>query len=707
MKKLFTSIKVFLIKLLSRVGAYIKRIGDFRKIKTKLIVAFLVPIILIVVQGSITYFNSTGTARENAIQSSSIALDNSGKYLEVVFETVENLSGQLFSNSDIQTLLGNNFRVDDIMGKIDIKKKAENYVINVSVFSPAVENITIIPADENVYPITSKISTSASLGQLQDTESYKLLESTNVNGAWFGSHKELDELNKTNNNYYSLTYMRLIPDLSTMKIIGMILIDVKPSVISELSEGIMLSEQQQIHLISPDGRIITNGVDSTETSAITEQEFYKNIVSSENKSGYESIVYDGTKFLMTYAKIADSGNILIGFIPENELNAASRNVVINTIVFILIAVLIAFAVGITISNSMSRTIDRIIDASGKAALGDLSVSFKSRRKDELGILTKSVNSMIGNMRALIEQTMGVSEKVSKSAIVVSSTSDQVSAVSHDISKAIQEIAQGASAQASDAEQCVEKISLLAENINYVADNAKSIEKLTHDTMSETQNGLSAVTDLDVKAGRTTAISKEIMENIKELELHSKSIGNITKVISSIADQTNLLSLNAAIEAATAGDAGKGFAVVADEVRKLADQSMESAREISNIIKNTQEQTEKAVEKTADTEAILLSQNEAVQSTIQIFKRIMSSMENLSVQVDQIILRISEMEKNKEQAINSIQNISAVSEETAASSEEVTASTQEQASAIEELSRFAEELRESSSELQSSIERFTL
>jgi methyl-accepting chemotaxis protein len=498
-----------------------------------------------------------------------------------------------------------------------------------------------------------------------------------------------------------------VPDFLSKEIIGMIVVDVKMSVISDLTSSIDLADQQQIHFISQDGRVNTNGVDQTDTSTITQQDFYHNIVSSEDTSGSDIVTFEDVKYLMTYYKIGSSGNILLGLIPYDSLTAASRAVVISTLIFVAIATAIAFAVGILISNSMSRTINRIINASDKAASGDLTVTLKSRRKDELGALTRSINSMIGNMRTLIEQTTGVSEKVTSSAIVVSSTSEQVSAVSQDISRAIQEIAQGASAQASDAEQGVEKISRLAENINYVTENAKSIENLTRDTMSETRNGLSAVNDLDVKAGRTTEISKEIMEDIKALELHSKSIGKITQAISSIADQTNLLSLNAAIEAARAGDAGKGFAVVADEVRKLADQSIESAREITKIIKNTQDQTERAVQKAADTEAILLSQNEAVQSTIQIFNSIMSSMEKLSVQVDQIIERVAEMEENKEQAINSIQNISAVSEETAASSQEVTASTQEQVSSIEELSRFAEELKASSSELQRSIERFKL
>lgn len=315
--------------------------------------------------------------------------------------------------------------------------------------------------------------------------------------------------------------------------------------------------------------------------------------------------------------------------------------------------------------------------------------------------------MIASMRNLIEQTSAVADKVTGSAEIVSSTSHHVSEVSKDITRAIQEIASGAGAQASDAEQGVRKISILDQKINDVVKSARLIGELTGETKSLTMNGLATVEDLDVKAGRTTDITREIIEDIKNLEAQSKSIGKIIKVISDIADRTNLLSLNAAIEAARAGEAGRGFAVVADEVRKLAEMSMKSAREITNIIKATQDLTARTADRANDTEAFLKSQNEAVQGTIQIFTRIKESMENLSVQVEQIMSGVAEMEENKTQAINSIQNISAVSQQTAASTQEVTASTEEQLSFIEELSRFADELRKSSEELQQAIGKFRL
>ncbi len=709
--KMLTRLLRFLSPVLERVIRLSKPVTSFlsnaKSIKTKLVLAFLVPILLIVFQGIIAYSNTSGTATMLASKSSITAMESSGKYLEVVLQTVENLGGQIFADSDIQDYLSENYDKEDIIAKRDLSRKVENRLMSITTFSPDVGGLLLIADKESTASLSTSIATSVKLSQLKDSAAMQKLQGDSGGMGWFGIHEELDTLNSSSPDNYGLSLLRIIRSTSTMENIGLLVIDIKPKVITSLMESINLADKQQIHLVSPDGRVITNGADAGKSSNLTKQKFYTDIAAGENTKGSGKITYEGTKYLMTFYKIGTTGYTLLGFIPEKELSSAARQVILITVIMIVLAALIAFGTGIFMANSMSRTISRIINASGRAASGDLSVSFDSRRRDELGTLTRSINSMIASMRSLIEQTIGVSGKVSSSALTVSSTSLQVSSVSQDISRAIQEISQGASAQAADAEQGVEKISALAIKINDVTENARSIDSLTKDTMEMTQTGLASVEDLDVKALRTTEISKEIMEDIQQLDVHSKSIGKIVKVISSIADQTNLLALNAAIEAARAGEMGKGFAVVADEVRKLAEQSMSATREIAAIIKSTQDQTARAVEKAATTEAILKSQNDAVMNTTGVFKSIMHSMETLSEQVKQIMTRITEMEENKEQAINSIQNISAVSEETAASSEEVTASTQEQLASIEELARHADELENSAKELQQSISRFKL
>lgn len=198
-----------------------------------------------------------------------------------------------------------------------------------------------------------------------------------------------------------------------------------------------------------------------------------------------------------------------------------------------------------------------------------------------------------------------------------------------------------------------------------------------------------------------------MDNIQALEEQSRSISKIIKVIDGIADQTNLLALNAAIEAAHAGEMGKGFAVVASEVRKLAEQSMEATREIASIINSVQEQTKITVEKAVAAQDIVKSQNQAVDIAVSAFEDIAASMDTLADRINDIMIKITEMDDYKNHTITSMQNISAVSQESAASVQEVTASTEEQLSGIEELAAFAQELSEAADELSKTIGKFKI
>jgi len=411
--------------------------------------------------------------------------------------------------------------------------------------------------------------------------------------------------------------------------------------------------------------------------------------------------------LILHTYIGNTGYVLIGLTPT--VNFADRALGIKNITNLLTIIAAAFAIliGLFLALNMDRAIKNIIDYSNKAADGDFTVSLKTKRKDELGILAKSFSMMISNMRELIVGAKETADTVIDLAGTVNGTSKEVKSVSHEVSRAVEEIAKGAGGQAEDAEQSSIKMGELATKINAVSDFATTIEAYSKDTINFTKQGFSSVIDLKNKAEQTTEITKGIISDIQDLDNNTKSISKVVKVIEEIADQTNLLALNAAIEAARAGDAGRGFAVVAEEIRKLAEQSALSTKEITEIVRNNNIQTGQIAEKATYTGDILASQNKAMENTLDAFTKISDSMDSLSHKVDDISAGVKDMDSNKEDVLLSIQEISSASEEIAASTEEVIASTQEQLSSIDELSNFAQQLNDAAKILQEAIKRFTV
>ncbi|HEX2945537.1 MAG TPA: methyl-accepting chemotaxis protein [Clostridia bacterium] len=681
-----------------------------RSIRTKLISAFMITIIPILLLGIVSFYSSRNALETVAVDSSLSTLAQSNNYLKLAMANVEDLSMQIISNTTFQSYL--DYNGTDDYDYYALRKEADNYLNTLLISNKLISNIYFIQDSGTILGDKGNLKTEGlSLEKLKKNEFYKRVFDSKGKSEWYASHSDIDK--NPDVSTYSISLVRLIGSLKTNETKGMLVIDVKKDVVQKLMEQISIGKNSQIHLVSPDGADLTKSAaaagipagTSEKTSNITSEDFFRDITASDEISGNKQVTYNGTDNLLEYAKVGTTGFIMIGLIPTAELYAASSRIMVTTIILIILAIAVSVLIGFFISTSMSRTINRIIKVAGQAASGDLTVSPQSNRKDELGTLTISISSMITNMRALIRQAATIASSVDSSALTVATTSQHVSSVSQEISNAIQEISTGASSQATDAEKGSQKMNELAQKINIVSENSSAIEAFSIETMNLTQKGLSSVSELDERTKETTNITSAIIGDIKSLDHNSKSIGKIIKVISGIADQTNLLALNAAIEAARAGEAGSGFAVVADEVRKLAEQSMNATNDIASIVKDTQNQTDKAVKRAETSSGILKLQNESLQKTIDIFRSISGSMEQLAGKVENTIDAISEMDSYKVQTVSAIENISAVSEQTAASSQEVTASTQEQLSGIEELAAYAQQLNEAAHDLTEAISKF--
>jgi methyl-accepting chemotaxis protein len=708
-KKFAVNIKTFLAK--------ITNISGVKTIRAKLLSAFILTIIPVILLGAVSFNIAKGALEKKAREAAYDAMNQTKNYLELVFSNIESLSMQLLGNNDLHNYVSGN--ITDAMEILAVRQRVVNIINNIMFNYKFIYDINIIAESGNSIAINSNYRLDIFDYEAFLEDPYSKMVSDGAGKLFFfGKHTYLDNYQNIGKDVnYALTASRVLRSILTNKEYGYLFIDVKLSSIEDLLNQLAEGSRGEYHLISSDGKVISSalntgtedssGSDELNGDSIYNQDFIKLIYDSGADMGSDFVKYKDDSYLMTFTNIGDTGYVLVSLVPRNIIMEASRSIFIWTVVLVALGAAFAIGTGLYISMGMGRTINRTIDTARQAASGDLSIEFTSRRKDELGILAKAINTMISNMRDLIANTMELSNKVAESASIVSNTTHHVSEASRDITFVIQEIAKGASAQATDAEESVNRMDKLAMKINQVSEATNNIEKLSKETSVLTQNGLSSVVELESKTRESTDNTKQILTDIEALDANSKSIGKIVKVINSIADQTNLLALNAAIEAARAGESGRGFAVVADEVRKLAEQSMSATREISVIIKSTQEQIGKTVHRFSTTEEVLKAQNEAVSNTIIAFKSIAEAMETLSNQLKQIKNDATDMDAFKAEALTSIQNISAVSEETAASTQEANASAEEQMANIEQLASFAEELGEYAKKMNESISAFKI
>jgi len=689
----------------------------YHSIRIQLVAAFLSLIIPISTLGFFSYSVSSRSITDQAFTSAVETKQQLTNYLNRIFSTIDDASLRISTSAIIEDYLAGpeNETSEAEFAHFQLGQELRNYLNKYALTEEFIGNISLIAIENELSLGTADFSTiNLDFETLRASSWYQKAIERQGRLLWIGERPELDPAFSISGDY-SVSTARSIRDFYTGQVSAVLVIDLKARPITNLLQNINLGTGAEIHLISPEGRHISSqqtqeaegqGVLLTEED-ITQEAFFNDILSSTETEGYGTVTYDNTEHLMTFSKISDTGYTLVSLVPMSILLSAALTIRNITLILGFIAALFAVLLGLIMSNSMGRTINRIIDTAGRAAAGDLTAQPTSKRKDELGILTKSINSMISDLRQLISDTSSISRKVSESSNVVAATAQQISSSSHEISQAMQEIAKGSSEQASDAEQGVQSMDSLSLKIAQLSENAINISKLSRETSDLTDQGLSTVDNLDARTTQTAVITENIVTDIRSLDEQSRSIGKIIKTIDQIADQTNLLALNAAIEAARAGEKGKGFAVVANEVRKLAEQSMIATKDIASIIKLTQKQTDLAVKNAKSAEDIVKSQVEAVSATISTFKKISASMKTLSNNVNFIMSGIIDIEQNKNEVLLAMQNVSAISEESAASSQEVASSTEEQLAGVEELAAYAEELNNAADHLSVTISKFKL
>ena len=489
------------------------------------------------------------------------------------------------------------------------------------------------------------------------------------------------------------------------KLVGVLGLDLT---LSKLTEKISISKVGNtgyIFIAEPTGNVLAHPQkEIINTNMASKLSFWAKTKSED--SGFVNYVDNGVKKFGVYQTNKLTGWKMVATLDDSELSNDTKSILNTTLLLILIMGLIALAMSLFLSKGISQNIIKLKEVFSKASNGDLTGSMKASTKDEFGDLALSFNSMMKNISALMDSVTNSSKTVLETSTNLASMSQEVTASISEVARAIEEVSSGATEQAQNAQDGATSMEDLANRLDKISNNSNEMDKISSDTKALSTKGLSMLDTLIEKSNKTKTATKDVNNIIQNMNESTKQINAISETLVNITEQTNLLSLNASIESARAGEAGRGFAVVAGEIRKLAEQSKVSTEEIKGIISSIQKKSETAVQAIESTEKIVNEQDIAVGQTQEIFSEILISIGIMINKVEEVKLSIIDINEKKQSTVEVIENISAISEETASASEEVTASTEEITATMDEFTKYSSDLQILAEKLETELSKFT-
>ncbi|PLT34536.1 methyl-accepting chemotaxis protein [Bacillus sp. V5-8f] len=425
----------------------------------------------------------------------------------------------------------------------------------------------------------------------------------------------------------------------------------------------------------------------------------------EKKTGQFEYHFQGEDKYMNFTTNELTGWKIGGTMYTSEISDSASPIFNRTLLVIIVSILVGSIVVYLIIKSIINPIRLLKQKAVTVSKGNLTEHIDVKTNDEIGQLGQAFNDMQENLRSLIKQVEMSAEQVASSAEQLTANAEQTSAATEQVAVSIQEVAGSAEKQTSGIGRNAQALGEISAGVTKIAESSLSVLALSQHTSVQAEEGGQAVAHT---RDQMNSISESVVESntmIQALNERGKEIGTILDVITGIAEQTNLLALNAAIEAARAGEQGKGFAVVADEVRKLAEQSQHSAQQIFELIQGIQKDTESAVQNMARVSHDVQGGVKVSNGAIEKFNEILNSVKQITPQMQEVSATAQQMSAGVQEVSATANEVAILAKGNAETSEEVAASTEEQLASMEEISASAKMLSSMAEDLKGIIAKF--
>lgn len=467
-----------------------------------------------------------------------------------------------------------------------------------------------------------------------------------------------------------------------------------------------------------DTRMVTTLVDRSTGKSMAGTQIAEDVAQRVLKDGMEytdmDMVIAGEPYFCCYIPLKNHDGTIVGLAfagePSSGIEKYIDEELIEVTIMNVVLILLASGVIVLFSRSLAKAIGKEEDIIQQLAEGNLNLEVEEKlmeRGDELGSIARALQNLIQQLSMIIQHLQKSSGELMQSGQSLDEMAERVNANASEIGRAVEEISTGAISQSEEIETASSQIMDMGSVIENIVQDVDKLN-LTSKTMKQAgDTSAEIMKHLVNSTERTNEAIQKIGTQIYITNESAQKISAAVDIISSIASQTSLLSLNASIEAARAGEFGKGFAVVASEIQKLADESSHSAQTITNVINSLVAESEMTVEIMKEVEEIILDQKEKLEATQSRFVDVTTGINSSREDTTMIEERVHVCDSSRKTVVDVINNLTALSQENAASAQETTASMQELNETIRLLAEAANSLRGMSDQMEEEMKFFKL
>lgn len=678
--------------------------GVLFSIRAKIFLCFLVPILFLILVGVFSYKKAAAGMYDTFRDSNEQTINMANQYLDVSNSFIEAEALKYAFQSDLGKYMIGLYETDAVQRKTVINSVGSSIRAS-QAGNDFISNIHIV-TEEDVQMLSTKAGGTV-MGIYKDYKNEMLGYSDNGKKIpeWVDYHNTLDDTLGLKQSDYIMAY-QTTPQSGK----GFIVIDVKASAIQQFLDSLDMGDGSIIGFVTQSGREIISeklpdGQESTRADGETVfygQDFFNNL---EDQQTTKEVSINGKSYLFFYSRMERTNAAVCALVPMEIVNGQADDIRNVTIAVVLIACVVAVLIGIIISTGIQKNMKRSSGRLEEVAEGNLTTKVSVKGHDEFNNLAVVANHMINNNKKLVQKVSGATDTLESSAQEVRQASNVMKDYSVNIIQAIDEINDGITKQSEHAEECVRKTDTLSEEIQNVSSIAGQVEGLVSEAENMINHGMQMVQTLGERATKTTDVTIKVETSIEELKKESEIINEFVETITDISEQTNLLSLNASIEAARAGEAGRGFAVVAEEIRKLADHSAEAAGEIQNNVTHITDQTVNSVENAKQARDMVALQTEAVQEVVGVFDDMNQCMQKLFDALKEIVSSTEQADKEREDTLAAVKNISDIIAETAEGTKLVQSVAAKLQENVDTMNQTAQSLGDNMNDLKSEISVF--